>query len=186
MLTPSYLSRKLKTPTHVGIFFHTPFPSSDVFRILPCSFGRRESRAGRDSFLHSLLSVNHLGFHLYEYLRHFANAVRRMLGVQLQTGDRGQMFFDYNGRHVLASSSFMSIEPNVMKDCLATDEFQRERAHLLDVMAGRRAVVSVCYLERLKGLPLQLQAINSLLESSPSLASSVVFLLVLTIVLADV
>lgn len=37
MLTPSYLSRKLKTPTHVGIFFHTPFPSSDVFRILPCS-----------------------------------------------------------------------------------------------------------------------------------------------------
>ena len=146
MLTPSYLSRKLKTPTHVGIFFHTPFPSSDVFRILPCSCVVDGLRAGRDSFLHSLLSVNHLGFHLYEYLRHFANAVRRLLGVQLQTGERGQMFFDYN---------------------------------------GRRAVVSVCYLERLKGLPLQLQAINSLLESAPALASSVVFLLVALKCLSD-
>lgn len=37
MLVPSSLSRRLKTPTHIGIFFHTPFPSSDVFRILPCS-----------------------------------------------------------------------------------------------------------------------------------------------------
>lgn len=129
--------------------------------------------------------MNHLGFHLYEYLRHFANAVRRLLGVQLQTGERGQMFFDYNGRRVLASSSFMSIEPNVMKDCLATDEFRRERARLLAVAAGRRAVVSVCYLERLKGLPLQLQAINSLLESAPALASSVVFLLVAARRLSD-
>ena len=178
MLTPSYLSRKLKTPTHVGIFFHTPFPSSDVFRILPCSCVVDGLRTGRDSFLHSLLSVNHLGFHLYEYLRHFANAVRRLLGVQLQTGERGQMFFDYNGRRVLASSSFM-------KDCLATDEFRRERARLLAITAGRRAVVSVCYLERLKGLPLQLQAINSLLESAPALASSVVFLLVALKCLSD-
>lgn len=37
MLVPSSLSRKLKTPTRIGIFFHTPFPSSDMFRILPCS-----------------------------------------------------------------------------------------------------------------------------------------------------
>ena len=69
MLTPSYLSRKLKTPTHVGFFFHTPFPSSDVFRLLPWAFAFSLSPAGRDSFLRSLLTVNHIGFHLYEYLR---------------------------------------------------------------------------------------------------------------------
>ena len=37
MLVPSSLSRKLKTPSRIGIFFHTPFPSSDMFRILPCT-----------------------------------------------------------------------------------------------------------------------------------------------------
>lgn len=115
---------------------------------------------------------------MYEYLRHFANAARRMLGVQLQTGPRGQMFFDYNGRRVLASSSFMGIEPNVMKECLTTAEFKSERDHLTHIIAGRRAVVTVSYLERLKGLPLQLQAIASLLESLPSLATTVVFIIV--------
>ena len=53
----------------IGFFFHTPFPSSDVFRILPCRLSHRLSRVGRDSFLRSVLSVNHIGFHLYEYLR---------------------------------------------------------------------------------------------------------------------
>ena len=115
---------------------------------------------------------------MYEYLRHFANAARRMLGVQLQTGPRGQMFFDYNGRRVLASSSFMGIEPNVMKECLTTAEFKSERDHLTHIIAVRRAVVTVSYLERLKGLPLQLQAIASLLESLPSLATTVVFIIV--------
>ena len=36
------------------------FPGADSFSLSP---------AGRDSFLRSLLTVNHIGFHLYEYLR---------------------------------------------------------------------------------------------------------------------
>lgn len=69
MLVPSCLTRRLKSPVRIGFFFHTPFPSSDVFRILPCRLSRPLSRVGRDSFLRSVLSVNHIGFHLYEYLR---------------------------------------------------------------------------------------------------------------------
>lgn len=69
MLVPSSLSRRLRTPTHTGIFFHTPFPSSDVFRLLPCFLCYSFIILGRESFLHSILTVNHIGFHLYEYLR---------------------------------------------------------------------------------------------------------------------
>ena len=70
MLVPSSLSRKLKTPTRIGIFFHTPFPSSDMFRILPCmADGPSLIIAGRESFLHSLLAVNHIGFHLFRMAR---------------------------------------------------------------------------------------------------------------------
>ena len=69
MLVPSSLSRRIKSPTRIGFFFHTPFPSSDVFRLLPCTSSRVTSPPGRDSFLRSLLTVNHIGFHLYEYLR---------------------------------------------------------------------------------------------------------------------
>ena len=148
-----------------------------LFTIHHSSFTIHHS-LGRDSFLHSLLSVNHIGFHLYEYLRHFANAVRRMLGVKLQIGLEGQMYFEYNGRKILASSSFMGIEPNVMSDCLLTREYEEEREQLLKVVGTRRAIVSVAYLERLKGWPLQLQAILSLVENQPSLVNNVVFILV--------
>ena len=101
-----------------------------------------------------------------------------MLGVQLQIGLEGQMYFEYNGRKIIASSSFMGIEPNVMMECLTTKEYQEERASLLKVIAGRRAIVSMAYLERLKGWPLQLQAITSLIENNPSLMNNVVFVLV--------
>lgn len=111
--------------------------------------------------------------------RHFANTVRRMLGVQLQIADQGRSFFDYNGRRIMASCSFMGIEPKVIQACLITDEYQREREELQRVIAGRKTVVSVAYLERLKGVPLQLQAIRNLLDHHPSLQHTLVFVIVL-------
>ena len=72
----------------------------------------------------------------------------------------------------------MGIEPNVMSDCLLTREYEEEREKLLKVVGARRAIVSVAYLERLKGWPLQLQASLSLVENQPSLVNDVVFVLV--------
>lgn len=128
--------------------------------------------------MHSLLAVNHIGFHLYEYLRHFANTVRRMLGIQLQLGKHGRSYFDYNGRKILASSAFMGIEPKVIQEAMNSDEYHKERTKLLQIIKQRQAVVSVAYLERLKGIPLQLQAIESLLRQYPSYKSQLVFILV--------
>lgn len=101
-----------------------------------------------------------------------------MLGVQLQIADHGQTFFEYNGRHILASSSFMGIEPKVIQATVGTSAYEQERAKLQRVVGTRTAVVSVCYLERLKGLPLQLQAIASLLMGHKELREKVVFVIV--------
>ena len=35
LLLPSFLTRVLRT-ARVGLFLHTPFPSSEIFRTLPC------------------------------------------------------------------------------------------------------------------------------------------------------
>lgn len=122
--------------------------------------------------------MNHIGFHLFEYLRHFANTVRRMFGVQLRNGERGHSYFDYNGRKILASCAFMGIESKVVQESMETDSYRSERAKLLEVIGSRRAVVSIAYLERLKGFLLQLQAIQALLQQFPAYRESVVFLLV--------
>ena len=122
--------------------------------------------------------MNHIGFHLFEYLRHFANTVRRMFGVQLRNGEHGHSYFDYNGRKILASCAFMGIESKVVQESMETASYRAERAKLLDLIGARRAVVSIAYLERLKGFLLQLQAIQALLQQFPAYRQSVVFLLV--------
>jgi len=67
----------------IGCFLHIPFPSSEVFRILPW---RREILAG-------LLGADLLGFHTFAYMRHFVASLLHVEGVEvdidrLVVGDR--------------------------------------------------------------------------------------------------
>jgi trehalose 6-phosphate synthase/phosphatase len=57
LLLPSYLLRKLPR-ANVGLFLHIPFPSSEIFRNLSV----------REEILRSMLSADHIGFHLYEFV----------------------------------------------------------------------------------------------------------------------
>eukprot|EP00915_Cephaloidophora_sp_WS-2016_P008596 GHVH01011852.1.p1 GENE.GHVH01011852.1~~GHVH01011852.1.p1 ORF type:complete len:1259 (+),score=182.74 GHVH01011852.1:228-4004(+) len=55
----------------LGLFFHVPFPSSEVFRTLPSS----------SEILQSILSCDTVAFHFFEYARHFLVACKRLLAV---------------------------------------------------------------------------------------------------------
>src|SRR3954463_7117727 len=56
---PSYI-RALRPRAKIGLFIHTPFPSSDIFRVLPT----------RASLLSSMMCVDLIGFHTFDYARH--------------------------------------------------------------------------------------------------------------------
>ena len=60
MLLPEMLRRARRNLT-IGFFLHIPFPSAEVFRILPW---RRDVLVG-------LLGSDLIGFHTLEYMRHF-------------------------------------------------------------------------------------------------------------------
>jgi len=70
-LLPAFVSRRLMA-ARVGVFLHTPFPSSEIFRTLSM----------RCDLLRGLLSADHVGFHLFEYARHFMTNCRRLLGTK--------------------------------------------------------------------------------------------------------
>ena len=55
----------------IGYFHHIPFPSSDVFRALPC----------RDQLLEGVLGADLIGFHTPAYVRNFASSALVRLGV---------------------------------------------------------------------------------------------------------
>ena len=56
----------------VGWFLHTPFPSSEIYRMLPL----------REELLHAVLKADLVGFHTYDYARHFVSACTRILGLE--------------------------------------------------------------------------------------------------------
>ncbi|WP_340112344.1 bifunctional alpha,alpha-trehalose-phosphate synthase (UDP-forming)/trehalose-phosphatase [Maribellus mangrovi] len=71
MLLPK-LIREKKPNVSIGYFQHIPFPSFEVFRLLPW----------RMELLEGMLEADLVGFHTYDYQRHFMSCVRRLLGLE--------------------------------------------------------------------------------------------------------
>ena len=59
----------------MGWFLHTPFPSSEIYRTLPV----------REEVLRAVLKADLIGFHTYDYARHFVSACTRILGLEVIT-----------------------------------------------------------------------------------------------------
>lgn len=73
LLVPQMI-REQQPKAHIGFFNHIPFPSYEVFRTLPW----------RDEILKGMLGANLIGFHTYDYERHFISAVSRILRHQVE------------------------------------------------------------------------------------------------------
>ena len=74
MLLPQMLREEIgsqKLNVKIGFFLHTPFPSSEIYRILPV----------RDEILLGVLHCDLIGFHTYDYARHFLSSCSRILWV---------------------------------------------------------------------------------------------------------
>lgn len=72
MLLPQFLcesTRHSGIEVKIGFFLHTPFPSSEVYRILPM----------RKQILTGLLHCDLVGFHTISYARHFINSCSGIL-----------------------------------------------------------------------------------------------------------
>ncbi|WP_350288148.1 bifunctional alpha,alpha-trehalose-phosphate synthase (UDP-forming)/trehalose-phosphatase [uncultured Croceitalea sp.] len=76
MLVPKMVKEKRPKAT-IGFFLHIPFPSYEIFRTLPW----------REEVLTGLLGADLIGFHTYDYERHFLSSVRRLLGLEVSFND---------------------------------------------------------------------------------------------------
>ena len=64
--------RRLRPDLAIGFFLHIPFPSSEIYRLLPA----------RVEILRGLLGADYVGFHTGDYARHFRSACLRVLGIE--------------------------------------------------------------------------------------------------------
>jgi trehalose 6-phosphate synthase/phosphatase len=111
LILPSFLTRKIPM-AKMGIFLHTPFPSSEIFRTLWC----------REDLLRGMLNADQVGFHLFEYARHFLTCCRRLLGLNYgmipDASGGHSLAIDTNGRHVAVTSIHAGVEPPVLNQVL--------------------------------------------------------------------
>lgn len=73
MLLPGML-REAVPDLCIGYFHHIPFPSYELFRILP----------ERAEILKGLLGADFIAFHTHDYMRHFISAVERVLRMNFK------------------------------------------------------------------------------------------------------
>jgi len=149
-----------RTPdVKIGFFLHTPFPSSEIYRILPV---RREILLG-------VLYCDLIGFHTYDYARHFLSSCTRILN--LPTMPNG---VEFEGRLAHVGTFPIGIEPSSFIDNLKKQSVQDRIQQLEQRFNGVKVIVGVDRLDYIKGVPQKLHALELFLTQHPEWIGKVV------------
>lgn len=163
MLLPALLRKRCQERglwnVRIGWFLHTPFPSSEIYRILPV----------RKEILLGVLQSDLLGFHTYDYARHFLSSCTRILG--LHTLPNG---IEFEGRLVHVGTFPIGIDPEKFTDGLQQPSIQTRIARLQEKFAGVKIIVGVDRLDYIKGVPQKLHAFEVFLSRHPEWIGKVV------------
>ena len=138
----------------IGFFLHTPFPSSEIYRILPA----------REAVLRAVLHTDLLGFHTHQYARHFRNACAVVLGGDAAKVPDG---VTYGGRTVRVDVYPIGIEPARFHAGLQDTKVRARVAQLEREFAGRTVILGVDRLDYIKGMPRKLAAFEQFLAAHP-------------------
>lgn len=162
MVLPTFL-RKRFNRVKLGFFLHSPFPSSEIYRTLPV----------RIELLRALLNSDLIGFHTFDYARHFLSCCSRMLGVSYQS-KRGYIGLEYYGRTVSIKILPVGIHMRQLCSVLALQETESKVAELRDKFKGRTVLLGVDDMDIFKGISLKLLAFEQLLNQHPDKRGNVV------------
>ncbi|KAF2931664.1 alpha,alpha-trehalose-phosphate synthase [UDP-forming] 1 [Oryza sativa Japonica Group] len=145
----------------VGWFLHTPFPSSEIYRTLP----------SRSELLRSVLCADLVGFHTYDYARHFVSACTRILGLEgTPEGVEDQ------GRLTRVAAFPIGIDSERFKRALELPAVKRHITELTQRFDGRKVMLGVDRLDMIKGIPQKILAFEKFLEENHEWNDKVVLL----------
>lgn len=145
----------------IGFFLHIPFPSFELFRGLPW----------RKEIIEGMLGADLVGFHAYDYQRHFISSVRRLLGYDINLNqinlenriiriDSFPMGIDYNKYHKAAIRQQKL--PKKQKTKIG-----REIENRLAISRDTKLILSIDRLDYTKGIANRLKAYEYFLEKFP-------------------
>ncbi|CAK7894109.1 alpha,alpha-trehalose-phosphate synthase [UDP-forming] [[Candida] anglica] len=163
MLLPQMLREEIgnkKKNIRIGWFLHTPFPSSEIYRILPV----------RKEILEGVLSCDLIGFHTYDYARHFLSSVSRIV-PNVSTLPNG---IQYKGRSIVIGAFPIGIDVDKFVEGLTKPSVVDRIQQLKQKFGDTKVIVGVDRLDYIKGVPQKLHAFEIFLDENPEWIGKVV------------
>ena len=151
MMLPE-LVREALPEAKIGFFLHIPFPSSELFRMLPW----------REEILRGLLGSDLIGFHSHGYARHFLSSLLRLLGLEQEFGRV------VTGDRVVKVDTFpIGVDVGRFETAMGTKAVQKELVDLEDQTRDRKIVLTVDRLDFTKGIVERLESFDHFLSENP-------------------
>ncbi|MDO5664014.1 MAG: bifunctional alpha,alpha-trehalose-phosphate synthase (UDP-forming)/trehalose-phosphatase [Bacteroidia bacterium] len=151
MLLPKKI-RDSKPKVNIGYFHHIPFPSYELFRVLP----------EREEVLEGLLGADLIGFHTHDYMRHFISAIYRVLDLNCNLDE-----ISLKDRIVHVDAFPMGINYEQYHESPALPEVKKISERLRKELGGQTIVLSVDRLDYSKGILHRLNGFVNFLENNP-------------------
>lgn len=152
LLLPNLIREELPSST-IGFFQHIPFPSYEVFRLLPW----------REQLLTGMLGADLIGFHTYDDARHFLSSVSRIIGLNTSQG-----LIDNGFRNIMVDAFPMGIDYEKYASIAASEETRIKRDEYKEALPDQKLILSIDRLDYSKGIPKRLQAFELFLEENPA------------------
>ncbi|MEP6776139.1 MAG: bifunctional alpha,alpha-trehalose-phosphate synthase (UDP-forming)/trehalose-phosphatase [Chloroflexota bacterium] len=166
MLLPGLLRERLPD-TPIGFFLHIPFPTYELFRMMPRAWGEK--------ILNGLLGANVVGFHARDYTDHFLNSVGRILGYKRAGGE-----ITAGDRTVNAGTYPMGIDYEKYAKSAGSEEVQQAKSELKRTLLGSKVILSIDRLDYTKGIVNRLLGYELFLQQNPEWREKVVLALLVT------
>ncbi|MBI3486028.1 bifunctional alpha,alpha-trehalose-phosphate synthase (UDP-forming)/trehalose-phosphatase [Candidatus Daviesbacteria bacterium] len=164
MLLPNLIRQK-SPDVKIGFFLHIPFPSYEVFRLLPSKW--------RISLLKGILGADLVGFHTFDYTQYFYRCMLRILGYEHSFGKVSV------GDRVVRIETFpLGIDYQKFSSASSDREIKKQKRKLIQNFAHKKIILSLDRLDYTKGVINRLKAYELFLEKNPRWLKKVVLVLV--------
>ncbi|MFA6277215.1 MAG: bifunctional alpha,alpha-trehalose-phosphate synthase (UDP-forming)/trehalose-phosphatase [Pedobacter sp.] len=149
----------------IGLFLHIPFPSYELFRVIP--------KKWQKEILNGMLGADLIGFHTSDYVSHFLKTVEMTMNIE-----RNGQYLDWKNRRLKVDAFPISIDFELFDSALSSPDVQLLREKYLSIKGEKKMLFSVDRLDYTKGIYNRLEAYEKFILDNPQYKGNVVFVLV--------
>jgi trehalose 6-phosphate synthase/phosphatase len=151
LLLPGLIRAK-QTHITIGFFQHIPFPSYEIFRLIPW----------RQEIIEGIFGADLIGFHTFDDVRHFLSAASKLSNAKYANN-----VINHNERQIVVEAFPMGIDDDKFERLGDNEQVQINVESFKESQNGLRMILSIDRLDYSKGIIPRLQAFELFLQSYP-------------------